>query len=308
MSIFGNDKVIGICGAAWGDEGKGKFTDFFAKEANIVIRAQGGNNAGHTVKTSSKALKLHVIPSGIIYEDTVNLIGNGVVIDIENLVSKELRSLKENSIDTSNLFISQSAHLVMPYHRLIDVISGFKKIGTTARGIGPCYSDKINRTGIRVFELFDDSLLKEKIDQHVKELNHILMYETDEALNIMSEIYPEIEEVMKDKKMSNDLLFKKICHYRDIIKGMCVNHRKVIDRFLINKSKVLIEGAQGLLLDIDHGTYPFVTSSNSCAGGLFTGTGIPPVLADRIYSVSGIYLTRVGNGPFPSELGDPALI
>jgi len=306
MDNFGKDKVIGICGAAWGDEGKGKFTDFFAKDADIVIRAQGGNNAGHTVKTDDRELKLHVVPSGIIYEDTVNLIGNGVVVDIENFVSEELKCLKENSIDTGNLFISQNAHVVMPYHRMMDVMADYKRIGTTARGIGPCYSDKINRTGIRVLELFDDDVLREKIDFHTAVVNEVLRKEdSGNIISVMSDIYPGIREVLKENILSSELIYRKTVHFREKIRPMCVEHRNLVDSFLKKEKKILIEGAQGLLLDIDHGTYPYVTSSNSCAGGLFTGTGISPSRADRIYSISGIYLTRVGNGPFPSELGDP---
>lgn len=280
--------VTVLVGSQWGDEGKGKIVDILSENFEIVARYQGGANAGHTVEIGDKQYILHLIPSGILRENVICVIGNGVVIDPSALL-QEIGLLESNGIKVGGrLFISQNAHLIMPYHKLLDSISesGNNKIGTTGRGIGPCYMDKYGRKGIRIVDLLNRKILEEKIRENLAEKNNLLkkIYGKEE-LNV-EEIISEYQE-----------FDKKIDHYV-----------KDIPSFLndsINAGKsILLEGAQGALLDIDHGTYPYVTSSSPTSGGACTGTGIPPTKITDVFGIVKAYTTRVGNGPFPTELLD----
>jgi len=280
--------VTVLVGSQWGDEGKGKIVDILSEKFEIVARYQGGANAGHTVEIGDKQYILHLIPSGILRENVTCIIGNGVVIDPSALLH-EIDLLEKNNIKVNGrLHISQNAHLIMPYHKLLDSIneSGENKIGTTGRGIGPCYIDKYARKGIRIVDLLNRKVLEEKIRANLKEKNNLLkkIYGKEEL---------NVEEIIKEYQEFD----KKIDKYI-----------KDIPSFLndsINQGKsVLMEGAQGALLDIDHGTYPFVTSSSPTSGGACTGTGIPPTKITEIYGIVKAYTTRVGNGPFPTELLD----
>ena len=306
MNYFNDYQVIGICGAAWGDEGKGKFTDFFARNADIIIRAQGGNNAGHTVKANGKTLKLHIVPSGIIYSDKINIIGNGVVVDVFSLVENEINVLENSGINCSNLKISGDSHLIMPYHKLLDFLASQKKIGTTGRGIGPSYRDKIDRVGLRTGEFYYSSSFVSRLENLCDYYNKLFkLYDVSQG---DIENFLTVNPIFKNIFSNNEILFQPLYDlykiYAEKIKKYICNHREILFPAVKQGKKILLEGAQGLLLDVDHGTYPYVTSSNACAGGLSTGTGISPENIDRIFSVNGAYLTRVGNGPFPSELGN----
>jgi adenylosuccinate synthase len=313
---FGSDTVVGICGAAWGDEGKGKFTDEFAAEADVVVRAQGGCNAGHTVVIGDMKVKLHHVPSGIAHAGTVNVIGNGVVVDPRVLIDQELRQLAAQGIDTSGLRISSDAHVTMPWHRLLDRARewalGKGKIGTTARGIGPVYADKAQRAGIRIGELFDRAWLADRVQSQAEEKERTVF----EVYRVPRE---QVAEWMQQPDQLNGAWFKggrfdvaaivaSYVEWAEAIKGCVVDSRALLRVALKGGRKILLEGAQGLLLDIDHGTYPFVTSSNCSAGGFATGAGLPPQAIDRIYSIVSAYMTRVGSGPFPTELGTEAEI
>ncbi len=275
-----------LVGSQWGDEGKGKIVDILSEKYDIVVRYQGGANAGHTVMIGENQYILHLIPSGILRDKTICVIGNGVVIDPTALLD-EIALLEKNGIKVEGrLFISQNAHLIMPYHKLLDLIheSGENKIGTTGRGIGPCYIDKFARKGIKIVDLLNKKTLEEKIRENLKEKNNLLrkIYERDEI---------DVEEIIEqylDFDKAIDQYIKDVPSYLN----------KAIDR---GKS-ILLEGAQGALLDVDHGTYPFVTSSNPTAGGACTGTGIPPTKIDSVIGIVKAYTTRVGNGPFPTEL------
>lgn len=280
--------VTVLVGSQWGDEGKGKIVDLLSDKYQIVARYQGGANAGHTVEIDNKKYILHLIPSGILRKDVICVIGNGVVIDPSALLD-EIKLLEENGIDVSNrLFISHNAHLIMPYHKLLDRIgeSGDNKIGTTGRGIGPCYIDKFDRKGIKIVDLLNKKILEEKIRQNLKEKNNILHKVYDhEGL--------DVEEIVKEY-LEFDVAIDK--YVKDI---------PVFLNSEIEKGKsVLLEGAQGALLDVDFGTYPFVTSSSPTSGGACTGTGIPPTKIDSVIGIVKAYTTRVGNGPFPTELLD----
>ncbi len=280
--------VTVLVGSQWGDEGKGKIVDILSEKFDIVTRYQGGANAGHTVTIGDKQFILHLIPSGILREDVVCVIGNGVVIDPTALL-EEIDLLARNGIKVDGrLFISHNAHLIMPYHKLLDSISesGDNKIGTTGRGIGPCYIDKYARKGIKIVDLLDRKVLEEKIRENLKEKNNLLtkVYAHDEL---------NVEEIIKQY----------------------VEFDKIIDRYITDVSiflnnsisegkSVLLEGAQGTLLDVDHGTYPYVTSSSPTSGGACTGTGIPPTKIDSVVGIVKAYTTRVGLGPFPTELTD----
>lgn len=278
--------VAVLVGSQWGDEGKGKIVDILSENFEIVTRYQGGANAGHTVEIGDKKYILHLIPSGILRESCICVIGNGVVID-PNALLNEIELLEKNGIRVAGrLFISHNAHLIMPYHKLLDSIneSGENKIGTTGRGIGPCYIDKFARKGIRIVDLLNKKVLEEKIRENLKEKN-----------NLLKKIY-EHEELNVDDIIKEYLEFdKKIDQYI-----------KDVPAFLneeISKGKsVLLEGAQGALLDVDHGTYPYVTSSSPTSGGACTGTGIPPTKIDSVIGIVKAYTTRVGHGPFPTEL------
>lgn len=276
-----------VVGAQWGDEGKGKITDLLSRSADVVVRYQGGVNAGHTVVVKDQVFKLHLIPSGILYPATECIIGCGTVIDPKVLI-EELDQIESLGVSTENLLISETAHVTMPYHRLIDQASeerrGTHKIGTTRRGIGPTYADKSERTGIRVIDLMDPEVLREKLRWTVEYKNVIL-----EKLYELPPLEPEaiIAEYLK---------------YADRLRPHVVDSALKIYDAVRRKRNILFEGAQGTLLDLDHGTYPYVTSSNPVAGGACVGTGVGPTMIDRVIGVAKAYTTRVGEGPFPTEL------
>ncbi|HEY9298701.1 MAG TPA: adenylosuccinate synthase [Phormidium sp.] len=276
-----------VIGAQWGDEGKGKITDLLSKSADVVVRYQGGVNAGHTVVVQGQTFKLHLIPSGILYPDTQCIIGSGTVIDPKVLLG-ELDQLKELNVSTENLMISQTAHVTMPYHRMIDQASeerrGDHKIGTTGRGIGPTYADKSERTGIRILDLMEPNALRKQLRWTINYKNVIL-----EKLYNMPPLDPEavIEEYLV---------------YAERLRPHVVDCSLKIYDAIERKRNILFEGAQGTLLDLDHGTYPYVTSSNPVAGGACVGAGVGPTMIDRVIGVAKAYTTRVGEGPFPTEL------
>ncbi len=277
-----------LVGSQWGDEGKGKIVDILSENFDIVARYQGGANAGHTVEIGDKQFILHLIPSGILREKVICVIGNGVVID-PNALLEEIALLEKNNIKVDNrLFISHNAHLIMPYHKLLDSISesGENKIGTTGRGIGPCYIDKYARKGIKIVDLLNRESLEKKIRENLEEKNNLLkkVYDHDEL---------DVEVIIK-QYLDFD---KKIDKY--ITDAPLYLNQAIAD----NKS-ILLEGAQGALLDVDHGTYPYVTSSSPTSGGACTGTGIPPTKIDSVVGIVKAYTTRVGLGPFPVELTD----
>ena len=278
-----------VLGAQWGDEGKGKMTDYLAEEANVVVRYQGGNNAGHTVEVGDKQYKLHLIPSGILHDEKLNVIGNGVVIDPVAFFS-EIDYLQEEGVKVNpeKLIVSDRAHIIMPYHKILDKLKeqarGKNDIGTTGKGIGPCYTDKFERCGIRVCDLIDKEVFKEKLSENIEMKNkYIVNVFGGEALNF-DEIYEEYSKYGERLK--------------PFVKDTSVT---VYNEIKENKS-VLFEGAQGMLLDIDYGTYPFVTSSNTTAGGVANGVGIGPNMITNAVGIAKAYTTRVGKGPFPTEL------
>ncbi|MBI6872860.1 adenylosuccinate synthase [Clostridium aciditolerans] len=280
-----------VLGAQWGDEGKGKMTDYLAESADVVVRFQGGNNAGHTVEVGDKQYKLHLIPSGILYDTKLNVIGNGVVVDPKALF-EEIDYLKGVGVDVTpeKLMISDRAQLIMPYHKVLDGIKekarGKKDIGTTGKGIGPCYTDKMERSGIRVCDLMHKEVFEEKLKDNVDAKNDIItkIYGGD-SLDF-SAIYNEYLEYAE--------------RMRPFVKDISV---EVFNNIKAGK-KVLFEGAQGTLLDIDYGTYPYVTSSNTIAGGVCTGAGVGPTAITSAVGIAKAYTTRVGKGPFPTELFD----
>ncbi len=275
-----------IIGTQWGDEGKGKVTDWLANDMDMIVRYQGGHNAGHTVIAEGHELKLHLLPSGILRPHITSVIASGLVIDPKALIA-ELDQIKEIGISDPNLIISSNAHLIMPYHRLLDQAAEFKlgksKIGTTGLGIGPCYTDKASRVGLRVQDLLDMKIFREKLEVALDFKNQVL-----------TKIYGmepvEIDAVMDEYSV-----------YADRLKGMIGDTSRVINEALDAGKNVLLEGAQGTMLDIDHGTYPFVTSSSPIAGGACIGTGISPIRVKRIIGIVKAYTTRVGSGPFPTE-------
>lgn len=285
-----------IVGAQWGDEGKGKIVDHLSENADIVARYQGGANAGHTVVVptrtpngiTSKEYVLHLIPSGIFHKHVTCVIGNGVVLDPVALMA-EIDQLHQLGIDVKGrLLISHNAHLIMPYHKLLDSIreQGEEKIGTTGRGIGPAYIDKYARTGIRVVDLLDRDILGKKLKRNIEEKNQIL-----------SKLY-------NSKELDVDAMIHEYQEFDKKIDEYVTDTSLYLHNALKKKKKILAEGAQGALLDVDHGTYPFVTSSNPTSGGACTGLGIPPTAIESVVGVVKAYSTRVGNGPFPSELND----
>jgi len=281
--------AIVLLGAQWGDEGKGKATDILGDKVKYVVRYQGGNNAGHTVVIGDQKYALHLLPSGILTPTCIPVIGNGVVIDPAVLL-EEIRGLNERGVDTSNLKISTNAHLITPYHRTIDKVSerflGKAKIGTTGRGIGPAYADKINRIGIRVQDLFDTSILRQKIEGALRDKNQVLI------------------KVFNRKGLEVDEVLNEYLQFAEILKPYVTDTSLLLNQALDRKENVLLEGSQGTLLDVDHGTYPFVTSSNPTAGGASTGSGIGPTRISRVIGIIKAYTTRVGSGPFPTELFD----
>jgi adenylosuccinate synthase len=281
--------AIVLLGAQWGDEGKGKATDILGDKVKYVVRYQGGNNAGHTVVIGDQKYALHLLPSGILTPTCIPVIGNGVVIDPAVLL-EEIRGLNERGVDTSNLKISTNAHLITPYHRTIDKVSerflGKAKIGTTGRGIGPAYADKINRIGIRVQDLFDTSILRQKIEGALKDKNQVLV------------------KVFNRKGLEIDEILKEYLEYAEMLRPYVTDTSLLLNQALERGENILLEGSQGTLLDVDHGTYPFVTSSNPTAGGASTGSGIGPTKISRVIGIVKAYTTRVGSGPFPTELFD----
>lgn len=279
-----------VLGAQWGDEGKGKMTDYLAEDADVVVRFQGGNNAGHTVEVGEKQYKLHLIPSGILHDDKLNVIGNGVVVDPIALFS-ELDYLEREGVKVTpeKLIVSNRAHVIMPYHKVLDKLKeqarGKNDIGTTGKGIGPCYTDKFERCGIRVCDLIDNEVFKEKLFDNIEMKNKYITMLGGEALNF-NEIYEEYSK------------------YAERIKPFVQDTSvRVYDEIKKDKN-VLFEGAQGMLLDIDYGTYPYVTSSNTTAGGVANGVGIGPTMITNAVGIAKAYTTRVGKGPFPTELED----
>ena len=278
-----------LLGAQWGDEGKGKATDLLGDRVDYVVRYQGGNNAGHTVVIGDQKYALHLLPSGILSSNCVPVIGNGVVIDPAVLL-EEIKGLNERGIDTSKLTISLNAHLITPYHRTIDKVTerflGKAKIGTTGRGIGPAYADKINRIGIRVQDLFDTSILRQKLEAALKDKNQVLV-------KVFNRNNINVEDVLAE-----------YLNYAEILKPYVADTALLLNKALEAGKTVLLEGSQGTLLDVDHGTYPYVTSSNPTSGGACTGSGIGPTKIDRVIGILKAYTTRVGSGPFPTELFD----
>lgn len=282
-----------IIGSQWGDEGKGKIVDTYTEFADVIVRFQGGSNAGHTVVIGDKKIILHQIPSGILRTGKLCVIGNGVVLDLEGLL-EEIDEVKSKGFfpDESQLLISEEAHLVFPYHRLIDIgkenKAGENKIGTTGRGIGPTYGDKVGRSGIRMIDLFDEKALKEKIEKNLAEKNFYLT------------------QYLNQKGLDGSALLERYSSLAQRVKANVTNTSVVINRLMEQNKNILFEGAQGTLLDVDHGTYPYVTSSNTVAGAACVGSGVGPAKIDGVVGIVKAYTTRVGEGPFPSELSDAA--
>lgn len=280
-----------VVGAQWGDEGKGKVVDIYTEHADDVVRYQGGNNAGHTLVVNGEKTILHLIPSGILHKGKRCIIGNGVVLDPEVFIM-EINRLKEKGRlqDDSALLVSESVHIIMPYHKRIDLAreakSGDKKIGTTGRGIGPTYEDKIGRRGIRLMDLLDPEIFARKLREYLEEKNFIL------------------EKMFGEEPLSYDEIFTTYSGYAEILRKYVANTSLILHKDIEAGKKLLFEGAQGTLLDVDHGTYPFVTSSSTCVGGACTGSGVGPREIHEIIGISKAYVTRVGSGPFPTELLD----
>ena len=276
-----------VLGAQWGDEGKGRVTDYFSESADYVVRFQGGNNAGHTIIVGEEKFALSLTPSGVMYPDTTPVIANGVVIDPKVLL-EELAMLRSRGVDPNRLRISSNAHLIMPYHRKIDAMIerhlGSQKIGTTKKGIGPAYTDKYARSGIRVQDLFDPKIFRDKLDIALVEKNKLL-----------TRVYNQLP-------MEAGPIAEEYLGYAEKLLPFVTDTSLLVWDALREGKKVLFEGAQGTLLDIDHGTYPFVTSSNPTAGGVMTGAGIGPKAIDEVVGVAKAYISRVGTGPFPTEL------
>jgi adenylosuccinate synthase len=282
---------IVVVGAQWGDEGKGKVVDIFTEYADDVVRFQGGNNAGHTLVVGDEKIILHLIPSGILHPGKRCVIGNGVVLDPEVFI-REINALKATGrlADDDCLLLSESLHLIMPYHKRIDIArekkSGAKKIGTTGRGIGPCYEDKIGRRGIRLMDLLDRDCFARKLREILEEKNFIL------------------ENYLGEKPEQFDEIFETYNGYADVLRNYSADTTLILRNDILAGKRILFEGAQGTMLDIDYGTYPFVTSSSTCAGGACTGSGVSPRDIHEIIGISKAYITRVGSGPFPTELDD----
>ncbi|BFH71662.1 adenylosuccinate synthetase [Paenibacillus dendritiformis] len=278
--------TVVVVGTQWGDEGKGKITDFLAESADVVARYQGGNNAGHTILINNKKYKLSLIPSGIFYKDKICVIGNGMVVNPKALI-EEIGYIHDNGFSTDNLRISDRAHVIMPYHMVLDGLEeerkGPNKIGTTRKGIGPAYMDKAARNGIRIVDLLDKDVFEQKFRHLAKEKNELIRMYGGEELDIEATL--------------NEYL-----QYTDAIRKYVVDTSVVLNDAIDAGQKVLFEGAQGVMLDIDQGTYPFVTSSNPTAGGVCIGSGVGPSKIEEVIGVAKAYTTRVGDGPFPTEL------
>jgi adenylosuccinate synthase len=278
-----------LLGAQWGDEGKGKATDLLGGSVDYVVRYQGGNNAGHTVVVDGEKYALHLLPSGILSPGCTPVIGNGVVVDLTVLFA-ELEGLAARGIDTSRLLISGNAHLITPYHQTLDKVSerflGKRKIGTTGRGIGPAYADKVNRVGVRVQDLFDESILRQKVEAALGYKNQVLA------------------KLYNRRAIAQEKVVEELLAYADRLAPYVTDTVLVLNQAIDDGKVVVFEGGQGTLLDVDHGTYPFVTSSNPTAGGACTGSGVGPTRISRVIGILKAYTTRVGAGPFPTELHD----
>lgn len=281
--------AIVLVGAQWGDEGKGKATDLLGSAVDYVVKFNGGNNAGHTIVIEGEKYALHLLPSGILTPTCTPVIGNGVVIDLAVLF-EEIDALEARGVDTSRLLVSANAHIIAPYNRVLDKVNerflGSRKIGTTGRGIGPTYADKMSRTGIRVQDLFDEKILRQKVEAALEFKNQVLV-------KIYNRRAIEVDEVLDE-----------LLAYAERLRPMVADTSLVLEQALNEGRTVLMEAGQATLLDVDHGTYPFVTSSNATAGGACTGSGIPPTRIDRVIAILKAYSTRVGEGPFPTELHD----
>jgi adenylosuccinate synthase len=278
-----------IVGAQWGDEGKGKITNLLAQEADVVVRYQGGNNAGHTIVIEGETFALTLIPSGVLYPDVTPVIGNGCVVDPAVLI-EEMDALIARDVDPSRLRLSANAHLIMPYHRKLDAVRerylGQQQIGTTKRGIGPAYMDKYSREGIRVQDLYDARIFRDKLHAVLKDKNRLL-----------TKVYNQLP-------MDPDEIADEYLGYADRLQGHVADTSLLLWEAIQGGKRLVFEGAQATLLDIDHGTYPFVTSSNPTVGGALTGTGIGPHAIEKVLGIAKAYISRVGSGPFPTELDD----
>lgn len=278
-----------VVGSQWGDEGKGKATDQMGDRVDFVVRYSGGNNAGHTLVVNGERYAMHLLPSGILSPNAVPVIGNGVVIDLAVLFH-EIDVLTERGVDCSNLKVSANAHVITSYHQTMDKVTerflGKRRIGTTGRGIGPTYSDKINRIGIRVQDLFDEHILRQKIDAALDRKNQILV------------------KIYNRRGLESDDIVAELLHHAERLRPLVTDTMRLLNDGLDAGKVVLFEGAQAHHLDVDHGTYPYVTSSNPTAGGACTGTGVGPTRIDRVIGIAKAYTTRVGEGPFPTELHD----
>jgi adenylosuccinate synthase len=278
-----------LVGAQWGDEGKGKATDLLGSQVDYVVRFNGGNNAGHTIVVDGEKYAVHLMPTGVLTPSVVPVIGNGVVIDLGVLFG-EIDMLESRGIDTSRLVVSANAHLIASYNRTLDKVTerflGSRRIGTTGRGIGPTYADKMNRIGIRVQDLFDEKILRQKVEGALDQKNHLLV------------------KVYNRRAITVDSVVEELLAFSERLRPMVADTALLLGDALDDGKTVLLEGGQATLLDVDHGTYPFVTSSNATAGGACTGAGIPPTRIDRVIAVVKAYTTRVGEGPFPTELFD----
>lgn len=281
--------AVVVLGAQWGDEGKGKATDQLGSRVDYVVKFNGGNNAGHTVVIDGEKYALHLLPSGILSPGVTPVIGNGVVIDLAVLFT-ELEALQERGVDTSKLLISANAHLIAPYNRTIDKVTerflGKRRIGTTGRGIGPTYADKISRVGIRVQDLFDEKILAQKVEGALDQKNHLLV------------------KVYNRRAITVEETVEELLSHAERLRPMVADTGLVLNEALDAGRTVLFEAGQATMLDVDHGTYPFVTSSSATAGGACTGSGVGPTRIDRVVGVIKAYTTRVGEGPFPTELLD----
>jgi adenylosuccinate synthase len=281
--------AIVLVGAQWGDEGKGKATDLLGSSVDYVVKFNGGNNAGHTVVVGDETYALHLLPSGILTPGVVSVIGNGVVVDL-GVLFEEIDGLEARGVDTSRLVVSASAHIIPPYNRVLDKVNerflGSRRIGTTGRGIGPTYADKMSRVGIRVQDLFDEKILRQKVEGALELKNQVLV------------------KVYNRRAVTVDEVVDELLSYEERLAPKVTDTALLLARALDDARTVLLEGGQATLLDVDHGTYPFVTSSNATAGGACTGSGIPPTRVERVIAVIKAYTTRVGEGPFPTELYD----
>jgi adenylosuccinate synthase len=281
--------AVVIVGAQWGDEGKGKATDLLGPSVDVVVKFNGGNNAGHTVVIGDQKYALHLLPSGILTPGVVPVIGNGVVVDL-GVLFEEIDGLEARGIDTSRLVVSASAHVIASYNCTLDKVTerflGSRRIGTTGRGIGPTYADKMNRIGVRVQDLFDEKILTQKIEA---------------ALDLKNQI---LAKIYNRRAVDSSEVVDELLGYVDRLRPMVVDSGLLLNQALDRGETVLLEAGQATLLDVDHGTYPFVTSSNATSGGACTGSGIPPTRIDRVVAIVKAYTTRVGEGPFPTELHD----